>query len=667
LEGDLDKLTDSTVDPKVRERIELWWSLANGEQLLGSGPGVNGPQPGNMADRLLDGQELLIALAALRRIDPGQLPVDSGDGPTRHGVIRALHRKSGGSRLGYIVGRFWRERAAGPDGVDWDKFDKIWNGIGECDKGQHFGSLMEWAKSADQSWKCHVEEVPQDEFDRLSDLGQQFSVDVVSVIEQQEGVVFFEFAALVEDCKTNPGAAFDPVTLKALAYLRRTDKVKFEQVWDQLKQTKKVRMGELQKALDGLKAETGSDAKDDLPAVFTVHEPWPQSVDGQELVAALERSVMSYVKMLEDEVLIVVLWVVHNHIYDVFVCTPRLYITSLLKQCGKTTLIDWLYEVCRRAYRGVGLSGPALFRAIDLWHPTFLLDEIDNLFTEVAQKSGVAGDTLAILNDGHRRGGSTMRCVGDDHTPTPFSTHAPVAMAGIGRLPGTLEDRSLIVFLRRKKMSEKVERFRADRTEALQMLGRKVARWAADNRERLIRAADAAIMPEELGNRAGDNWRSLLAIADVIGGTLPERARAVAVASTKRDIDSRDHALVLLEDTCAILDALDRKGASKKPVTIGSEPIVISETAIATVTLIDQLTKLEERRWGIWNRGQKIRPDQLKEFFAVFDIRPEPEAIHFSAAIGSGEKGQYRARGYLRAPIMHAVERYLPHLEIKRK
>ncbi len=40
-------------------------------------------------------------------------------------------------------------------------------------------------------------------------------------------------------------------------------------------------------------------------------------------------------------------------------------------------------------------------------------------------------------------------------------------------------------------------------------------------------------MPAELHDRAADNWRPLLAIADAVGGGWPERARWAAVALTR--------------------------------------------------------------------------------------------------------------------------------------
>src|SRR5262249_26279091 len=135
-----------------------------------------------------------------------------------------------------------------------------------------------------------------------------------------------------------------------------------------------------------------------------------------------------------------------------------------------------------------------------------------------------------VLNSGHRRATAvTVRCVGDDLEPKTFSTWCAKAIALIGKLPGTLADRSIKVALRRKGRAERVERLRHTRLgNETAELQRKAARWATDN-VNALRSADPSI-PETLNDRAGDCWRPLLAIADRAGGEWPELARSAAVA-----------------------------------------------------------------------------------------------------------------------------------------
>ena len=130
-----------------------------------------------------------------------------------------------------------------------------------------------------------------------------------------------------------------------------------------------------------------------------------------------------------------------------------------------------------------------------------------------------ARSCAGILNGGHNRlSAYVWRCDGEDREPRRFAVWAPKCIAMIGHLPDTLEDRSLVVPLRRKRASEPVERFRADRLAAFEPLRRRARRWAADNVMRL-RAADPDV-PAALHDRAQDNapprsapWPTLLEAA----------------------------------------------------------------------------------------------------------------------------------------------------------
>ena len=101
------------------------------------------------------------------------------------------------------------------------------------------------------------------------------------------------------------------------------------------------------------------------------------------------------------------------------------------------------------------------------------------------------------------------------------------AISLIGRLPPTLEDRSLVVNMRRRKQGETCKRFSAiDPHPELELLGQKTARWVKDNFDALRRAKPVA---DGIDLRIYDNWMPLLAIADRAGGAWPEWVRIAAL------------------------------------------------------------------------------------------------------------------------------------------
>ena len=207
----------------------------------------------------------------------------------------------------------------------------------------------------------------------------------------------------------------------------------------------------------------------------------------------------------------IALWCVHTHAVEAFTITPRLAIKSPEKRCGKTTLLDTVSCLVWRPLQTAHATMAAIFRAVEMACPTLLLDEADRFVTNQHD------ELLGVLNSGHRAGNGVLRTVGEDNEPRIFATFSPCAFALIGKLPDGLEDRSVAIDLRRRTSTEPVQPFRLDRTGHLHTLARKAVRWAADNLD-VLRGAEPDV--GKLFNRVADNWRPLLAIADVAGGRL---------------------------------------------------------------------------------------------------------------------------------------------------
>ena len=77
--------------------------------------------------------------------------------------------------------------------------------------------------------------------------------------------------------------------------------------------------------------------------------------------------------------------------------------------------------------------------------------------------------------------------------------------------------------LQKRRPDEYIQDFREDRADHLRELASQAARWAADRRHQLSQLEP--VMPHGVHNRMADNWRPLLAIADVAGRAWPSRAR----------------------------------------------------------------------------------------------------------------------------------------------
>jgi hypothetical protein len=195
-----------------------------------------------------------------------------------------------------------------------------------------------------------------------------------------------------------------------------------------------------------------------------------------------------------------------------------------------------------------------------------------------------------------------IRSVGEDHEPRPFSTWAPKAVAIIGKLQPTLADRAIIIPMRRKLPTEKVERLRPGHMEGFNELQRHCIRWAEDHIEQL-REMDPSI-PDALHDRAADNWRPLCAIAEIAGGDWVHRGQAAIKALSCNDATEGSPSGQLLED---IREMFQKKKCEK----------------IFSNNLLAELCDLELRPWCDWYRGDPITARQVAKLLAPFGIRPK--------------------------------------------
>jgi hypothetical protein len=325
----------------------------------------------------------------------------------------------------------------------------------------------------------------------------------------------------------------------------------------------------------------------------------------------------------------VTLWAAHCQLLDAFESTPRLALLSPEKGSGKTRTLEVLELLVPRARHAVNMTAAALFRAVAATSPTLLFDEADSYFgPRVAERHE---ELRGLVNAGHRRGAVAYRCVGDGANlqVREFPAFAAVALAGIGDLPDTILDRSVVVHMKRRAPHEHLESFRLRKVkpEAARLAGRLEA-WAKANTEAMT--ATEPTMPEGITDRPADVWEPLLAVADVAGGDWPERARKAAVElNAARAVADPSLGVKLLTDVRGIFGAagVDR---------------------ISSEDLVARLCALDESPWGNL-RGKPIDTRGVAARLRRFDVRPN--SVRFD---------DDTKKGYLREWFFDAFDRYLP-------
>jgi hypothetical protein len=189
----------------------------------------------------------------------------------------------------------------------------------------------------------------------------------------------------------------------------------------------------------------------------------------------------------------------------------------------------------------------------------------------VAQKQRLR----SVFNSGHQRGGTISRFVGG--RSRRFPTFAPLAVAAIGLMPLPLMHRSVVINMQRAR--KRLERL--DENDPSSPASREqIQKWAAT----CSLALDPE-MPPSLRNRAADNWRILLSIADDLGHGEDARAAAIALCANRPD---EDPGVILLND----IRVFDTMGVDR----------------ISSLALVEALHAIEDGLWLDWRGPNDDRP-----------------------------------------------------------
>ncbi|ORB74673.1 hypothetical protein BST44_08300 [Mycobacterium scrofulaceum] len=316
------------------------------------------------------------------------------------------------------------------------------------------------------------------------------------------------------------------------------------------------------------------------------------------------------------------LWLAHTWRMDEWESTPRLAFMSPEKGSGKTRALEVSEHLVPRAVRvSQATTGYVLAKVSQDPRPTLFYDEIDTVY---GQKARGNEDLRAVLNAGHRRDGTAGRGLWgpDGLTGQDYSAYCAVALAGLGGLPDTIADRAVVIAMKKRKHTERVEswRGRVHRSEAKE-LGERLSSWMEN-----------AVFgwPEKMPvqDRTADVWEALVMVADAAGSHWPTTARMAAVALSSSNEDKCSHGVVLLRDVQTVFG---------------------DTTKMSTQDILAGLCALPESRWNHFHgQGSAITDRDLSRLL-------KPYGIH-SKDVWVCDRS---AKGYTADDLRDAWERYV--------
>lgn len=351
-----------------------------------------------------------------------------------------------------------------------------------------------------------------------------------------------------------------------------------------------------------------------------------------ELLDGLDRVLARFVAFPSDHARhATAAWALHCWTLGAFDSTPRLAALSPEKGSGKTRLLEVLELVVPNAKHTVNMSSAVLFRLVGGdERVTLLMDEADTyLGWKVAREHE---DIRGLVNAGHRRGATAYRMKMEGGAQVvEFPAFAAVALAGIGDLPDTIIDRSVVIAMKRRAPSEPVEQFRRRLVEPqVAHLVDAIEVWAETAVDLLVEVIDTMVMPDGIEDRPADVWEPLIAIGDLAGEPWADRLRTAATELNQLR-EARDPSLgvQLLGDVRRVFDRL------------GVDRITSADLATA-------LAAIEGAPWADL-RGVPIDKQGIAKRLKPYGVRPEVHRF-----------GDTTARGYRREDLHDAWTRYLP-------
>jgi putative DNA primase/helicase len=391
---------------------------------------------------------------------------------------------------------------------------------------------------------------------------------------------------------------------------------------------------------DRRKRQQARAAQGDDPVIKNIKsiktEPWPDPVT--DLGALLNDSVAQTKRFLiapnthHDTM---ALWSGHTHLLSreelAVDYTGRLAFQSPREKCGKSTGLKCVLLMSSNAIPAASLTPSAVFRAVDAFKISIMVEEGDNVFKNANP------ELLAVINSGADRMLAWVprseKTDDGKFEPRQFSCFAAVALTSINKLPQTLQDRSIVLQMRRATKDERPKKLTIRNRGGLIDVGRKFARWGAD-----LEGLPDPNIPPDLFNRIEDRWLVLFQIAQLAGGDWPERCRRAALADFDREeADAAEGG----PDGDLLADVWEVFYASGK-------------ARMFTKEICADLVNLSESPWTTANRGQPVNEYFLRAHLRGF-LPDDAEKI----APRKWRDGPVQARGFHQLHLKDAFVRYL--------
>jgi hypothetical protein len=414
--------------------------------------------------------------------------------------------------------------------------------------------------------------------------------------------------------------------------------------------------------------------------IFDNVTPHPQPVNIADLLNDIEATIKKHVILSDHAAAALAVWMLHTWTFELRDIVAYVAIESPEKRCGKTTLLSVLAAMAHKPLIASNVTVGALFRAIDTCRPTLFIDEADTFLagngimrgiinsgntwrtayvlrltkskpntvgqaaSRSAEKRNVANDfSLAPTGGANERSECHLVCSsgvgsgeGASSQPSPinsqptdsglkkYSCWCPKVIAMIGQVPDTIADRSIVVPMSRKLVTETCAPLAELNTTEIKS---KCARFALDMAHFIAEAGK--IRGEGLNDRAADTFDPLYVIARLAGAGWEQKLHTAALALSSSALTNNSGSELLMDIFSVFIQS-------------GREKILIRDLAFT----------LREGAHGVKSFALKyssINEHRISEILRSYGIKTT--TVRDRKEVG---------RGYGLAQFEQAIGRYVP-------
>ncbi len=129
-------------------------------------------------------------------------------------------------------------------------------------------------------------------------------------------------------------------------------------------------------------------------SIFETVTPHPDPVDTADLLEEISSKLTRHASLPVGAADAIALWILNTYTYKAFTILPKLLLTSPVMRCGKTTVLEMVGRCVHNPLFTANITTASLYRTIDQWEPTVMIDEGDTFLNYNKRLTG-------IINSGH--------------------------------------------------------------------------------------------------------------------------------------------------------------------------------------------------------------------------------------------------------------------------